>query len=164
MTTERLERVENDLDVVRQLLTSAATYAESANRKIDQLSTKVDQLTTSQDRTQSQLDQLTGRVDQLTGRVDQLSSRVDEFVFQSQRIFNQLATVAERADGRSERLEAIVIRLDRNYEEQKSQFREFQVTTNAQAEQDRTIIRGLQTENQRILQYLFGQQQGGGET
>lgn len=33
----------------------------------------------------------------------------------------------------------------------------------SQAEQDRAIIRGLQTENQRILQYLFGQQQGGGE-
>jgi dsDNA-specific endonuclease/ATPase MutS2 len=31
----------------------------------------------------------------------------------------------------------------------------------SQAEQDRAIIRGLQTENQRILEYLFGQQQGG---
>jgi dsDNA-specific endonuclease/ATPase MutS2 len=33
----------------------------------------------------------------------------------------------------------------------------------SQAEQDRAIIRGLQTENQRILQYLLGQRQDEGE-
>jgi ABC-type transporter Mla subunit MlaD len=33
----------------------------------------------------------------------------------------------------------------------------------SQAEEDRKIIRGLQTENHRILEYLFGERQGGGE-
>ncbi|WP_242055361.1 hypothetical protein [Nostoc flagelliforme] len=56
---------------------------------------------------------------------------MDEFVFHTQRIFNQQATVLERADGRSERLKAIMQRLDRSYEEQKSQFQEFQRITGA---------------------------------
>jgi chromosome segregation ATPase len=134
MTTEqRLDRVEDDLAVVRQLLTSAATYAESAKRQLDRVGEKLDQAVSRQDATDAQ-------IDRLTQRVDQLSSRMDEFVFHTQRIFNQQATVLERADGRSERLEAIMQRLDRSYEEQKSQFKEFQRTTGAALERiDRVL-------------------------
>ncbi|MBD2211253.1 6-aminohexanoate hydrolase [Nostoc linckia FACHB-104] len=206
MTTEqRLDRVEDDLAAVRQLLASAATYAESANRgldraitrqdatdaqiaqlreaqtatdaqiaqllaaqtatdaKLDRLTERVDELTTAQNRTQTHLDQMGERIDQLTaaqnrtqtqleqmgGRVDQMSSRMDEFIFHTQRIFNQQATVLERADGRSLALEAIVQRLDRNYEEQKSQFLEFQRTTGAALERI-----------DRVLDYLLRQQGG----
>jgi len=82
MTTEqRLDRVETEFATIRQLLISAATYAESANRRIDELGTKqdrtqimLDELGAKQDRSQTQLDQL-------GMRVDQLSSRVDEFIF-----------------------------------------------------------------------------------
>lgn len=53
MTAEqRLTTVEGDLEVVKHLLVSAASYAESANQKLDSL-------TTAQNRTQTQLDQLT---------------------------------------------------------------------------------------------------------
>lgn len=192
MTTEqRLDRVEDDLAAVKQLLASAATYAESANRglelavrrqsatdtqiaqlleaqtatdaKLDRLTERVDELTTAQNRTQTHLDQIAARFDQMSERVDQLtaaqnrtqtqleqlSSRMDEFIFHTQRIFNQQATVLERADGRSERLEAIVQRLDRNYEEQKSQFQEFQRTTGAAWERI-----------DRVLDYLLRQQGG----
>ncbi|MEO0687527.1 MAG: hypothetical protein AAFV71_14660 [Cyanobacteria bacterium J06633_8] len=43
MTTEqRFQRVERELDEVRQLLASAATHAEAANRNYNQLAGKVD--------------------------------------------------------------------------------------------------------------------------
>ncbi|MEC4816112.1 MAG: 6-aminohexanoate hydrolase [Scytonema sp. PMC 1069.18] len=109
-TNDRLDRIENELAAVRQLLTSAAIYAESANRGVDRL-------TAAQAQTQAQL--------------DSIIDRVDVFVSESQRLFTRLGTVAERVDGRTESLEVVVRRLDRNYEEQKSQFQEFKQTTEA---------------------------------
>lgn len=59
MTKEqRLDRVEDDLAVVRQLLTSAATYAESANRRLDRVGEKLDQAVSRQDATDTQIAQL----------------------------------------------------------------------------------------------------------
>ena len=141
MTTEqRLDRVETEFATIRQLLISAATYAESANRRIDELGTKqdrtqimLDELGAKQDRTQTQLDQL-------GMRIDQLSSRVDEFIFHTQRLFNKAGGEIEETKARTERLEAIMLKLDRNYEEQKSQFQEYQLTTNAALERiDRVL-------------------------
>jgi len=141
MTTEqRLDRVETEFATIRQLLISAATYAESANRRIDELGTKqdrtqimLDELGAKQDCTQSQLDQL-------GMRVDQLSSRVDEFIFHTQHLFNKAGGEIEETKARTERLEAIMLKLDRNYEEQKSQFQEYQLTTNAALERiDRVL-------------------------
>ena len=141
MTTEqRLDRVETEFATIRQLLISAATYAESANRRIDELGAKqdrtqimLDELGAKQDRTQTQLDQL-------GMRVDQLSSRVDEFIFHTQRLFNKAGGEIEETKARTERLEAIMLKLDRNYEEQKSQFQEYQLTTNAALERiDRVL-------------------------
>lgn len=141
MTTEqRLDRVESEFATIRQLLTSAATYAESANRRIDDLGAKqdrtqvmLDDLGTKQDRTQTQLDQL-------GVKVDQLSNRVDEFVFHTQRLFNKAGSETEETKARTERLEALMLKLDRNYEEQKSQFQEFQRSTNAALERiDRVL-------------------------
>ncbi|MEA5504386.1 6-aminohexanoate hydrolase [Halotia wernerae UHCC 0503] len=169
MTTEqRLDHVEDDLAAVRQLLASAATYAESANRKLDRAVSRQDatdvqiaQLLASQTATDAQIVQLlasqtaTGvQIAQLLAsqtatdaKLDQMPSRLDEFIFHTQRIFNQQATVLERADGRSERLEAIINRLDRNYEEQKFEFREFQHTTGAALERI-----------DRVLDYLLRQE------
>ncbi|RCJ37847.1 hypothetical protein A6770_40055 [Nostoc minutum NIES-26] len=164
MTTEqRLDRVEDDLVVVRQLLASAATYAESANRGLEQAvrrqeatDAQIAQLLEAQKATDTKLDRLTERIDELTTyqnrtqtQLEQLSSRMNEFIFHTQRIFNQQATVLERADGRAERLEAIVQRLDRSHEQQKSQFQEFQRTTGAALERI-----------DRVLDYLLRQQGG----
>jgi chromosome segregation ATPase len=169
MTTEqRLDRVETEFATIRQLLISAATYAESANRRIDELGTKqdrtqimldelgakqdrsqimLDELGTKQDRSQIMLDELGAKqdrsqtqLDQLGMRVDQLSSRVDEFIFHTQRLFNKAGGEIEETKARTERLEAIMLKLDRNYEEQKSQFQEYQLTTNAALERiDRVL-------------------------
>ena len=155
MTTEqRLDRVETEFATIRQLLISAATYAESANRRIDELGAKqdrtqimLDELGAKQDRTQIMLDELGAKqdrtqtqLDQLGMRVDQLSSRVDEFIFHTQRLFNKAGGEIEETKARTERLEAIMLKLDRNYEEQKSQFQEYQLTTNAALERiDRVL-------------------------
>ena len=155
MTTEqRLDRVETEFATIRQLLISAATYAESANRRIDELGAKqdrtqimLDELGAKQDRSQIMLDELGTKqdrsqtqLDQLGMRVDQLSSRVDEFIFHTQRLFNKAGGEIEETKARTERLEAIMLKLDRNYEEQKSQFQEYQLTTNAALERiDRVL-------------------------
>ncbi|PHM07118.1 hypothetical protein [Nostoc sp. 'Peltigera malacea cyanobiont' DB3992] len=49
---QRLDHVEDELETVKRLLVSTASYAESANRRLDELTIK-------QDRTQSHLDELT---------------------------------------------------------------------------------------------------------
>ena len=155
MTTEqRLDRVETEFATIRQLLISAATYAESANRRIDELGTKqdrtqimLDELGAKQDRSQIMLNELgikqdctQSQLDQLGMQVDQLSSRVDEFIFHTQRLFNKAGGEIEETKARTERLEAIMLKLDRNYEEQKSQFQEYQLTTNAALERiDRVL-------------------------
>ncbi|MTJ50539.1 6-aminohexanoate hydrolase [Dolichospermum sp. UHCC 0259] len=134
MTTEqRLDRVETEFATIRQLLISAATYAESANRRTDELGIK-------QDRTQIMLDELGTKQDRTQTQLDKLSSRVDEFIFHTQRLFNKAGGEIEETKARTERLEALMLKLDRNYEEQKSQFQEYQLTTNAALERiDRVL-------------------------
>jgi chromosome segregation ATPase len=130
---QRLDRIEDEFETVKQLLASAARYAESANAKIDRLSDR-------QDRTQAQLDQLSSKVDDLTTIQSQTSSRLDEFIFQVQRLLTQNAERLIRVEGQADRLEALLLRLDRNYEAQQSQFLEFQRTTNAALERiDRVV-------------------------
>lgn len=174
---QRLDRIEDEFDTVKQLLASAARYAESANEKLDRLSErqdrtqaqldrltiKVDDLTAAQTQTQTQLDQLTIKVDdltaaqaqtqtqlnQLTQKVDQLSGRVDEFIFQTSRVFVQQGERMIQVEGLTESLTGIVQRLDRNYQGQQSQMQEFQRTTNAALER-----------MDRILDYLLGQHRG----
>jgi chromosome segregation ATPase len=160
---QRLDRIEDEFETVKQLLASAARYAESANEKIDRLSERqdrtqvqLDQLGNRQDRTQEQLDRLTITVEELTTaqtqtqtQLRQLSNRVDEFVFQAQRLFTQSAERLIRLEGQTERLEALFQRLDRNHSAQQSQLQEFQKTTTAAL--DRI---------DRVLDYLLNQQRG----
>lgn len=158
MTTDRLERIENDLETLRDILLSTARYAESANRGLDRVATHLDQ-------TDTQVAMLAEKVDefvfesrrtndrqdevlrQSSENLNQLSSRVDEFIFQAQRLFNQQAEASQQALGRIDQLAAIVERLDRNFEAQQAQTQEFQRTTNAALERI-----------DRILDYLLRQQ------
>ena len=147
MATQRLDRVEDELAAVRQLLASAASYAESANRGLNQLAIKVDDLTAAQTRTQHQLAQLTEKVDRVSGRVD-------EFVFQAQRLFTQQAERLNRTEGQADRLEAVVQLLTRNYEAQQTQLQEFQRST---LEFQRTTNAVLERID-RVLGYLLRNQ------
>ncbi|MEH1938010.1 MAG: 6-aminohexanoate hydrolase [Nostoc sp.] len=146
---QRLDHVEDELETVKQLLVSTASYAESTSRRLDELTIKqdrtqfhLDELTIKQDRTQSHLDQ--------TGvKVDQLSDKVDSFITHTQRLFTKTGSEIEETKARTERLEALMLKLDRNFEEQKSQFQEFQLTTGAALERI-----------DRVLDYLLRQQGG----
>lgn len=133
MTDQRLDTIEDELETVKRLLVSAASYAESANQGLERL-------TERQDKTQAQLDRLSSKVDDLTTIQSQTSSRLDEFIFQVQRLLTQNAERLIRVEGQADRLEALLIRLDRNYEAQQSQSREFQRTTQAALERiDRVV-------------------------
>lgn len=91
-----------------------------------------------------QMDTLTNRVDQLTDQVDRLAEQVD-----------RLAEGQQVTQSNVSQLAVLMVQFAQN------------------AEADRAIVRGLQeqvtgiqTENRRILDYLFGQQRngnGGGE-
>ena len=104
--------------------------------QLDQLAVKVDALTDAQEGTQSQLDQLAVKVDALTdvqegtqSQLDRLSLRIDSFVFEVGRLFTQQSKRLDRSEGQTERLEAIVQMLNRNYQAQQSQLQELQRAT-----------------------------------
>jgi chromosome segregation ATPase len=173
--TQRLDHVEDELETVKRLLVSTASYAESANKRLEQLSIKqdrtqshldelsikqdrtqshLDELSIKQDRTQSHLDELSikqdhtqSQLDQIGVRVDQLSDKVDSFITHTQRLFTKAGGEIEETKARTERLEALMLKLDRSFEEQKSQFQEFQLTTGAALERI-----------DRVLDYLLRQQ------
>jgi chromosome segregation ATPase len=121
----------------------------TTEQRLDRIEGDIASLTEAQRRTQSQLDQLAQMQIQTQAKLNQMSSRIDEFVFQAQRLFAQSAGRLENVEGQGERLEAVVRRLDRNYDEQQSQLREFRLTTNAAL--DRI---------DRILDFLVRQQGG----
>ena len=62
---QQLDHVEDELETVKRLLVSTASYTESANKRLEQLTIK-------QDRTQSHLDELTIKQDRTQSHLDQL--------------------------------------------------------------------------------------------
>lgn len=152
MTVEqRVDQLDSDLAAVRQLLLSTATYAESANRRIDRVGEKLEQAVSRQDATDAKLDRIADAQLQSQIHLNQLNQRVDQFVDNAQRLFTQIGTKLENVEGQAERLEALVRRLDRNYESQRAQFQEFQLTTSATLER-----------MDRVLDYLLRQSDNGG--
>jgi len=121
----------------------------TTEQRLDRIEGNISSLAEAQRRTQAQLDQLVEMQIQTQGKLNQMSNRVDEFVFQAQRLFSHSGGKLDNVEGQTERLEAIVRRLDRNYEQQQSQLREFGVTTNAALERI-----------DRVLDFLVGQQGG----
>ncbi|NJL78626.1 MAG: hypothetical protein HC917_06795 [Richelia sp. SM2_1_7] len=108
---------------------------------------RLSQVEEAQRRTQAQINQLVEvqlqtqmSISQMSNRVGQLSSRVDEFVFQTQRLFTQEGSRLINVEGQTERFEAVIRKLDRNYEEQKSSLNEYRITTNATLERIDRIL------------------------
>jgi peptidoglycan hydrolase CwlO-like protein len=90
----------DEFETVKDLLGSAARYAESAHRGLDRLEL-------SQQRTQLQLDQLGLRVDQLTGKIDNLTEQVTRLTSEISRLAAQADT--DRATFRSTVLELLQV-------------------------------------------------------
>ena len=101
MTAERLNRMEDEMETIKELLISTARMAERNSESINRL----------------------------VERMSEATSNVD-----------RLAVAQLNAEERLDQLTALMTRFVEN------------------AEADRAVVRGIQTENQRILQYLFGQQ------
>ncbi len=104
MTAERLNQMEDEMEIIKELLISTARMAERNSESINRLVEGMSQATSNVDR---------------------------------------LAVAQLNAEERLDQLTALMTRFVEN------------------AEADRAVVRGIQTENQRILQYLFGQQEDG---
>ena len=101
MTAERLNRMEDEMETIKELLISTARMAERNSESINRLVEGMSEATSNVDR---------------------------------------LAVAQLNAEERLDQLTALMTRFVEN------------------AEADRAVVRGIQTENQRIIQYLFGQQ------
>jgi len=71
--TQRLDNVENELETVKQLLVSTASYAESSNSRLDRLVER-------QDLTQRQLDGLALSVQSMGEKIDRFVDKTDDFI------------------------------------------------------------------------------------
>jgi chromosome segregation ATPase len=159
MTTNRLERIETDLETVKELLVSTARYAESANSTLDRLSQRMDDhavesqrlerqltqrmegLAQQQAQTASRMEGLAQRMDELAQQQAQTAARLDEFIYQSQRLLTQNAERMIQHEGRLERLDGVMAMLSRLQDRQQAQiermdrdYEEHRRTTNAALE------------------------------
>lgn len=71
-SNNRLNRIEDDLETVKDILIAVARRAEATDERLDRLISR-------QDRTQEQLDQLAVAHDRTQNQLEQLSERFDRF-------------------------------------------------------------------------------------
>lgn len=79
-----LQQLDDEFETVKQLLISAASYAESANNRIDRLSER-------QDITQRQLDGLSVTVQVMGEKVQVMGEKVDNFIVKVDEQFDRLS-------------------------------------------------------------------------
>jgi len=91
------------------------------------------------------LDKLASIVASLATTVQSTSNKLDSLIFESQRLFNKLGESQSRNDAAIESMSMAIARLTQSEENQWQAIREMQ-----------TEVRGLQVENRRILQRVFG--------
>ena len=95
--------------------------------------------------TDESLDKLASVVASLATTVQSTSNKLDSLIFESQRLFNKLGESQSRNDAAIESMSIAIARLTQSEENQWQAIREMQ-----------TEVRGLQVENRRILQRVFG--------
>ncbi len=119
----------DEFEVVKELLASAARYAESANRGMDRLDVQLARLESAQERTQAQLDSFISRSDarmerleasqaRTQSQLDLLSQKVDSFISRAQQLHGEHAEKITQLQGISDRLEAILAYVVRKQNEQ----------------------------------------------
>lgn len=135
--TERLDRIERALDILASNQVAERESRLSMREDLEILYQTVQLSVQNTDRA----------ITQLTQQFEQLTSRFDGLVIETGRILNQLAERQTQTEAAVESLADAVTRLTQNAEADRAVMREMQ-----------SDIRGLQTENRQILQYLFGQQ------
>jgi len=95
--------------------------------------------------TDESLDKLASVVASLATTAQSTSNKLDSLIFESQRLFNKLGESQSRNDAAIESMSMAIARLTQSEENQWQAIREMQ-----------TEVRGLQVENRRILQRVFG--------
>ncbi len=85
------------------------------------------------------------RLDRLAASAESTSFKLDSFIFESSRLFNKLGESQSRNDAAIESMSMAIARLTQSEENQWQAIREMQ-----------SEVRGLQVENRRILQRIFG--------
>jgi len=85
------------------------------------------------------------RLDKLAVTVESTSVKLDSFIFEASRLFNKLGESQSRNDAAIETMVNAISRLTQSQEQQWQAIREMQ-----------SEVRGLQVENRRILQRVFG--------
>ncbi|MEH2388207.1 MAG: hypothetical protein V7K14_21030 [Nostoc sp.] len=116
--TQRLDNVENELETVKQLLVSTASYAESSNSRLDRLVER-------QDLTQRQLDGLALSVQSMGEKIDRFVDKTDDFI-------DKTDDFIETTKARNAVLDGIILEL-----------RDNQVSTNAAVERLERILEQL---------------------
>jgi hypothetical protein len=81
-------------------------------------------------------------------RLDRLASQLESFIFESQRIFSNMGERQNRLDAAVETMVDAITRLTNSSAQQWEAIREMQ-----------SEVKGLQIENRRILQQIFGEEQ-----
>ncbi|MGM3309339.1 hypothetical protein ACSQ6I_25740 [Anabaena sp. WFMT] len=117
-----LQQLDDEFETVKQLLISAASYAESANNRIDRLSER-------QDITQRQLDGLSVTVQVMGEKVDNFIVKVDE---QFDRLSHKIDDFVDTTKARNAVVNNVVLEL-----------RDSQQSTNAAIERLERILEQL---------------------
>ncbi|MEH2317416.1 hypothetical protein [Nostoc sp.] len=120
---QRLDNVENNLETVKQLLVSTASYAESADKRIDRLVER-------QDLTQRQLDGLAVTVQVMGEKIDRVVEKIDRFV-------EKTDDFIDTTKARNAVLDGVILEL-----------REGQMSTNAAVERFDRILEQLLKRNE----------------
>ncbi|MCC5626551.1 hypothetical protein [Nostoc sp. CHAB 5715] len=127
---QRLDNVENDLETVKQLLVSTASYAESADKRIDRLVER-------QDLTQKQLDGLAVTVQVMGENIDIFMEKIDKFVEKTDKFVEKTDDFIDTTKARNAVLDGVILEL-----------RESQMSTNAAVERLDRILEQLLKRNQ----------------
>lgn len=98
--SDRLDRIEANLETVKDILLSTARRSETADERISALSVKtdarIDRLAAKQDRTQEQLEQLREDVDIAFQTIKLLSENTDRRIVESQQEMHEFRTIMTR--------------------------------------------------------------------
>lgn len=148
----RLDRIEANLETVSETLLRVARVVENNRGDIDQIFERLDQLSASTGELRQSQRTSTERFDSLA-QIQQVSTERLESWAQRQQVlterFDELAQNEQNLQRAVEQLTQLMVQFAQNAEADRAFMRELQ-----------TEVRGLQLENQRILEFLFGQQGG----
>lgn len=131
---ERVARLEVDMQELKELVQSNALAIAALSQQSARTDQAIAALSQQPVRTDQTLNQLGQRVDLASQTVDRLGVRVDSFIYEAQRLFTQIGGSTAETKASVESLVAVTRVHSRHIEEMQAE------------------VRGLQTENRRILE------------